>query len=317
MGFTLYYTVGGGTPPYNIQLVGGNVEDNIHSNDGTFSFLNVDAGSYQVISKDSNGCVVSKSVVLTSTPPIELPPACDLTSFHATSNSSADGQSTGSITIESVTGEVGELTYSIDGVLWQFSNNFINLPADIYTVYVNDNIVQGCVLTGFTEVLTQAENLPYTIEFANIEVRSGGGDILNDGTEQNPYDSGVVFDFNVKGNGGIGGEFPSVYSINVRQVTFNSNSIGVNYIHGNYSNGYVFFLDSDNQDEPRGKLINNTELHEFSGGMGCLNTNQSVRFFNEPREGAVFIELMLYLNGTFVDSFGKWISGDGETPQTC
>ncbi len=125
-------------------------------------FTGLPAGPYVVVVKDGLGCTGSISVILTQ-------PAQIMVST-VVNNVNCFGSATGSVNI-TAGGGAGVLAYSIDGVNFQSSSVFNNLPAGNYFAFVKD---QGnCV--GFTTfTITQ----PTAITIANkgiLNVKCNGG----------------------------------------------------------------------------------------------------------------------------------------------
>jgi hypothetical protein len=113
---------------------------------GTFSGLA--AGNYTITAKNSNGCLGTKLVTLTSTDPC----AGITVAVNTTQVSPATGQSNGSITA-SATGGAG-FTYSLNNGAYQASGTFGGLAAGNYTVTAKNS--NGC--TGSTQVTLTAAN---------------------------------------------------------------------------------------------------------------------------------------------------------------
>jgi hypothetical protein len=102
-------------------------------------------GNYTVTVKDANGCLNTRSVVVSTT---SGPQVLSASIIHA-----ACGNSNGTITA-TASGGVGALQYSINGTVYQAGNSFTNLAAGNYTLYVRD--INGCVKSMPVTVL----NLP-------------------------------------------------------------------------------------------------------------------------------------------------------------
>ena len=316
MAFTVQYTISGGTPNYTVELTGiGVSETNIHSVDGTYSFVNIPEGTFEIDASDSIGCVFpSIPVVLVATTTTIPPATCQLISFDVLTAPSTDfkGSGTGVITIIDVVTPVSAITYSIDsGQTFQGSNIFTDLPSGVYTVVVKDDVTLGCTISGVTRVFPLVVEDPYTIAFSPVREIAGGG--LGNGTSGSPYDSGVVVSFSVDGNGGSGFTNPSNYVIAVEQLTIGDDSTGILYgDHGFAVDGEVMFLEL-----PRGRMTTSTESDAFDGGAGCGLTEHSMGFVNATFSGTVLITLNLFLEGSLVDSFGYWISDGGTLPPLC
>jgi len=98
-------------------------------------FNSLAAGNYTVYVKDANGCIVTTNVVLNTL----LEPQLSVTSVDANCTAS-----NGSITATG-SGGTPPLQYSINGVSYQSSGIFSNLPAGSYTVYLKDGA--NCIKT--------------------------------------------------------------------------------------------------------------------------------------------------------------------------
>jgi hypothetical protein len=118
----------GGTGGFQYSLNG----TNFYSS-GSFSPLA--SGTYYVMVKDGASCtkIVSATIADSNGPNIVN---------HSFTNISCNGGNNGSISITGVTGGSGSLMYSINGVTWQSSPVFGNLPAGNYFVTVKD--ANGC-----------------------------------------------------------------------------------------------------------------------------------------------------------------------------
>jgi len=122
----------GGTQPYSYTWSKGGYTDSTESNLGP--------GNYIITVTDANGCSVSVSDSLSAPPLISF---LSIESDPASCPDSADGH----IAVSATGGTPGDTvpyTYSIDGVNYSANNNFYNLAAGTYTVYVKDG--QGCIL---------------------------------------------------------------------------------------------------------------------------------------------------------------------------
>jgi len=121
--------VSGGVSPYEYS-----VDDQVTwIADSVYSML--PPANYEVYARDANFCTVyGGAVILTD------PPALNL-SVTTTDITTCSGDTTGMIQAVA-TGGTGDLSYSLDGLYYQDSGIFHNLPADSYTVYVKDE--NGC-----------------------------------------------------------------------------------------------------------------------------------------------------------------------------
>lgn len=115
-------TASGGTPPYQFTLNGGTPQS-------VGNFTNLVSGNYQVAITDAEDCVESVDYLLTD-------PA-DIT-VNATALTILCNADKSTITI-TASGGTGDLSYSLDGSLYQSSNVFANVDAGSHTVYVKDD----------------------------------------------------------------------------------------------------------------------------------------------------------------------------------
>jgi large repetitive protein len=115
-----------GVLPYSYSIDGINYQ-------ATNTFTGLPAGTYIGHVKDAAGCVSTKSIVIGSALPLVVAP------FVRTASRCYDD---GMIEIYR-TGGTGPYSYSLDGINYQTSNRFQNLPAGVYTTWVMD--AKGCV----------------------------------------------------------------------------------------------------------------------------------------------------------------------------
>lgn len=125
----------GGTAPLQYSLDGTNYQaGNV--------FTNLAAGNYTVYVRDANGCIRSVNLTLSNVSGLTL---------AASSLASNCSSNTGIITA-TTTGGIAPLQYSLDGVTYQASNQFANIPSGTYTVYVKD--ANNCIVS--TSVIVTA-----------------------------------------------------------------------------------------------------------------------------------------------------------------
>jgi hypothetical protein len=122
---TITAIASGGTSPYQYNINGGSFQTNN-------VFTGLAGGNYIVTVKDASGC--SNSVVVTIT-------SSASPSINAIPSAATCGNNNGTITSFG-SGGTSPLQYSIDGILFQSNNVFINLVPGNYTVTVKD--VNGC-----------------------------------------------------------------------------------------------------------------------------------------------------------------------------
>ncbi|PSL44262.1 SprB-like repeat protein [Chitinophaga niastensis] len=126
--------VQGGLPPYGYSL-----DNTSYTTNPLFS--NLHNGDYTVYTRDANGCIITRSI--SPYGPVSL---------HGTLQMQpvlCNAQSNGSIKVINVTGGNKQYEYSLDGISYQASPEFLNLRAGVYQVHVRD-VPNSChiVLTG-------------------------------------------------------------------------------------------------------------------------------------------------------------------------
>lgn len=159
-------TSNGGVTPYEYSADGGTTWQ-------SSNIFNVGAGTYTVLTRDFNGCIVTQTVNMTE-------PAV-LNAVSANTNASCDGGNDGTITI-SATGGNSVYEYSIDGgTTWQTGTVF-NVAPGTYTVNVRDNL--GCA-TSFTTTVGLTNNLSFTpqVDPTICESKSTQLDLVSNATQ--------------------------------------------------------------------------------------------------------------------------------------
>jgi len=119
------------------------------------TFNSLGAGTYTVTAKNSNGCLGSRQVTLTTTNPCA---GINITFSGAVVNVLPCPSTNGSITI-TASGSTG-FTYNKNGGAYQASNIFSNLTAGNYTIGVKD--ANGCTASQVIIVGTQAMGPNFT-----------------------------------------------------------------------------------------------------------------------------------------------------------
>lgn len=119
---------GNGIPPYEFSL------DSGMTNQNNGSFTGLDAGSYDVLISDDNGCEAYVNINITE-------PDTLVAQINTLIDVACNGDATGSINV-GITGGASPYLYSIDGSAWQINPAFNNLGAGPYLVEVQDN--NGC-----------------------------------------------------------------------------------------------------------------------------------------------------------------------------
>lgn len=149
-GGVLAVATGGSGAGYTFSLDGGTF--------GAGNFSGLAAGTYVITAKDATGCsaTANASIFDSNGPSI-------LSSTHT--NVNCHGGFDGSITVGTVNGGTGALSYSIDGITYQPSTVFHNLPAGVYNVTVKDAV--GCI-GNTTETITEPNAIVITTNVVDV-----------------------------------------------------------------------------------------------------------------------------------------------------
>lgn len=155
---TITLTATGGISPYTYSI-----NNSPYQPENYFS--NLSAGVYDVIAKDSNGCITSTIVVITQ-------PSL-LTTTATVTDLNCNGSNDGSVTINATGGQT-PYTYSINNSPYQAENYFSNLTAGTYNVMVKDD--NGCTASSIV-VITQPNLLStaITITDQTVTTNATGG----------------------------------------------------------------------------------------------------------------------------------------------
>jgi hypothetical protein len=129
-------------------------------------FTGLYAGNYTVYVKDVTGCV--KTGVVSVTQPTQLTNV--LTQVAAT----CYGSSTGTLTAV-VSGGTPAYLYSLDGISYQTTNVFNNLPADDYLLRIKD--ANNCQLST-TLLITEPSQITATVNTTNATCTTSNGSIM-------------------------------------------------------------------------------------------------------------------------------------------
>ncbi len=135
---SLTFNANGGTAPYSYSINNGANFQAVNS------FINLSAGNYQYVIKDSNNCTISGIIIVASA-------ASPLISNVNIVPESCAGAIDGTITI-STTGGTAPLQFSIDGGLtFQASNQFNNLIPGNYSIVVRD--ANSCTVSSNNNII--------------------------------------------------------------------------------------------------------------------------------------------------------------------
>ena len=123
------------------------------------AFTGLVAGTYQVSVRDaasptcimdldgSTGTIITQPTIITAT-------------VASVNVSLCNGNTNGSITVNSATGGSGTYQYSIDGTTWQSSNSFTGLAAGTYPITVRSTTDNTCITSGTSITLNAALGAP-------------------------------------------------------------------------------------------------------------------------------------------------------------
>lgn len=192
-----FTSVSGGTPGYEYSIDGGFTFNN------SPNFNGLAAGMYNLVVRDTNGCMVSGSATVNEATPVVIDFSSeDLTCF---------GNNTGYIQISGEGGQ-GGYTYSIDnGASFSSNTLFVGLAAGNYDLVVQD--VANCQTTAVAVV-----SEPPLLTSVSV---------TNDPLCFNSCDGSIVFNAN-------GGTLPYQYSVD-NGVTFDSSATVGNICAGNHT----------------------------------------------------------------------------------
>jgi gliding motility-associated-like protein len=123
MGQLQINNVTGGTAPYTFSI------DSINFLPGSINSLN--AGTYSLFVKDSNGCVLTK-------PEIVIGNITGPTTIAYNSIQAYCGKLTGELTVTRVQGGSGSYQYSLDNGPYSMNGNFTGIQPGNHTVYIRD-----------------------------------------------------------------------------------------------------------------------------------------------------------------------------------
>ncbi|MEA5461908.1 hypothetical protein VB796_22755 [Arcicella sp. LKC2W] len=148
-------------------------------------FSGINAGTYNIIAKDSKGCSNTQSITVTQSDPIVL--------LSETTNDCTLGNN-GIIKV-SGSGGTAPLTYNLNGGTYGASTVFSNLSSGVYTIGVQD--ANGCTLTSSVSV-NSVSDLTIALDSQNDCIVGNTGSITVEG-------NGGTSPYNFRINGGTWG----------------------------------------------------------------------------------------------------------------
>jgi large repetitive protein len=201
-GYIVVGAVTGGTSPFLYSLNSG-----AFWTDQIFGGLGV--GSYQVNVRDANGCIFSKQVAITQTPPP--------TGVAVTVQPTSCQASTGSITLGTVTSGTSPFTFSMDGSPFTNTVNYTGLNAGPHLIMVMD--ASGCSFsTSATITGTQPSDVAIAATSSSCSASTGTITIGSVTGGQSPFtyaiNSGIFTNITSYSNLGAGTHSVSVKDAN-------------------------------------------------------------------------------------------------------
>jgi large repetitive protein len=122
--------VTGGVSPYQFSIDNGPFSS-------TVVYGSLTVGSHIVKVKDANGCVLSKTIVVSM--------SAGPQTFGTSKTTTACASPSGTITVTNTVGGVSPFTYAIDGGAFSSNNVFTGLAAGVHQVFLKDG--NGCVIS--------------------------------------------------------------------------------------------------------------------------------------------------------------------------
>jgi hypothetical protein len=176
----------------------------------TGSFNGLSAGTYIVTVRDGSLCKrnFTESVADADGPVIQT--------LNSTDVGCHDGND-GTITVSSVSGGTGTLSYSLNAQNWNSSNQFVNLTAGSYTVFVKD--VNGCIGTS-NALLIQPDAFIITKSSTDVSCHGGSNGSASifaaggSGTLAYSIDNGDTY----QSSNTFSGLMAGIYKVTVRDI---------------------------------------------------------------------------------------------------
>lgn len=251
---TLIIYAAAGVNPYTYSI------DGIHFQESNL-FTGLAAGNYTLYAKDAKGCIGNNTAILNAAPPITITPFI----YNATSC-----HDDGKIALYA-TGGIPPYAYSLDGINYQLSNSFPNLPpAGGYFGFIKDS--KGCVIKSQRLSITRLPSLMVTTSQSNSSSCINNGTITIKGTGGNrPYNYSIdgvqYFPTNV-----FTSLAPGTYTCYIKDI---KNCIGTTttIVNSTPTSGYATILPG-NSCNTNGTFI----LHPTTGTGPYSYSNDNINF---------------------------------------
>jgi gliding motility-associated-like protein len=192
----------GGTPTYLYSFNGGGFSS-------TSSFTSLAPGTYSIVVQDANGCTFTTSRVISN--------VAGPTALATSTTNASCGSSTGSVSIGATTGGTGPYTYSFNGSAFTATTSYTGLPANVYTVVVQD--ANGCSFTTSATVSNASGPTALATTFTDATCGNNNGTVTIGAT------TGGVLPLSYSFNGGAfstttnySGLAPGTYTIIVKDA---------------------------------------------------------------------------------------------------
>ncbi len=173
------------------------------------NYTGLSVGNYFVTVLDANGCSISSTATVNSTPAI--------TSITTSINDATCGNNNGSINITNVTGGTAAYSYSLDGISYTGTTLFSGLASGVYTIYVKD--ANNCIFSQGFNINNIGGPTAVTTNVANENCGNAAGSVSITGVTNGvgPYSynfNGLGLSLNTSYTGLIAG----VYTLVVQDV---------------------------------------------------------------------------------------------------
>ncbi|MDX9909975.1 MAG: hypothetical protein RBS23_10995, partial [Mariniphaga sp.] len=206
----------GGSGNYEYRINGGTWQTEL-------DFTALTPGDYLIEMRDVDA---TDCIVVLGTITITQPDILAATVTHT--DNSWPGANDGTITVSDAVGGSGDYQYSLDGITWQDSPIFPNLPPGTYTVYIRDANAPDCFLDIEEVEILEGAALTAQVDYTNINCFG-----FDDGsiTITNPQHGGGNYEYSIDGgltwqaSGSFTGLQPLTYVVMMRDADHPENEI--------------------------------------------------------------------------------------------